>query len=186
MKKSLTAMLLAGSLSLGACATTGESDLAAVGTGAAVGAAGGAAVGGIAAGAPIEGAMIGAVVGGIAGAVWADQDNDGRADGYYRDGQYYAGAPAGYTPGARRCASVGGSAAKGAGLGAAAGVGVGALTSVGILEGAIAGAVVGGIAGAIWADNNNDGCVDGYSRGGQYYEGVPSGYQAGSRAAERG
>lgn len=186
MKKSLTLVMLAGSLSLGACATTGDSDLAAVGSGAAVGAVGGAVVGGIAAGAPIEGAMIGAVVGGIAGAVWADQDGDGRADGYYRDGQYYAGAPTGYVPGARRCPSVGGSAATGAGIGAAAGVGVGALTGVGILEGAIAGAVVGGIAGAVWADSNNDGCVDGYTRGGRYYEGVPSGYQAGSRAAERG
>ncbi|MCP3729787.1 hypothetical protein M9978_05025 [Sphingomonas sp. MG17] len=186
MKKSLTAVLLAGSLSLGACATTGDSDLAAVGSGAAVGAVGGAVVGGIVAGAPIEGALIGAAIGGIAGAIWADQDGDGRADGYYRDGRYYAGPPAGYVAGARRCPSVGGSALKGAGIGAAAGVGVGALTDVGILEGAIAGAVVGGIAGAIWADSNNDGCVDGYSRDGRYYQGVPSGYQAGSRAAERG
>ena len=31
--------------------------------------------------------------GGIAGAVWADANNDGCADGYVREGQYYSGAP---------------------------------------------------------------------------------------------
>ena len=37
------------------------------------------------------------------------------------------------------------------------------------------------------ADSNNDGCVDGYMRNGQYYEGVPSDYQYGTtRPAERG
>jgi hypothetical protein len=34
------------------------------------------------------------VVGGIAGAIWADQDRDGRVDGYVQNGQYYPGAPA--------------------------------------------------------------------------------------------
>ncbi len=43
---------------------------------------------------PIEGALVGAAVGGIAGAVWADSDNDGYADGYYYNGQYYQGRPA--------------------------------------------------------------------------------------------
>jgi hypothetical protein len=43
-------------------------------------------------------AAIGAAVGGIAGAVWADANNDGCVDGYVRQGQYYAGAPA-PTPG---------------------------------------------------------------------------------------
>ena len=188
MKMSYAAVLLAGALSLGACASTRDSDLASVGTGAAVGAVGGAAVGEIAAGAPIEGALIGAAVGGLAGAVWADHDNDGRADGYMRDGQYYPGTPPGYTVGARRCPSTGRSALTGAGIGAATGAGVGALANnVSILEGAIAGAVVGDIVGAVWADSNNDGCVDGYMRNGQYYEGVPSDYQYGTtRPAERG
>jgi len=67
--------------------------------GAATGALGGAALG-AAAGALIpglgilQGAVIGAAVGGLAGAVWADQNNDGRADGYIYNGQYYQGAPA--------------------------------------------------------------------------------------------
>ena len=188
MNRTLTAVLLAGSLSLGACASTGDRDLAAVGTGAVVGAAGGAALGEIVAGAPIEGALIGAAVGGIAGAVWADRDRAGRADGYYSNGQYYAGTPAGYTPGTRRCANVGSSALTGAGVGAAAGAGAGAIiNNFRILEGAIAGAVVGGIAGAVWADSNNDGCVDGYYRDGQYYQGAPSSYEPGTRRpAERG
>jgi len=29
--------------------------------------------------------------------VWADRNNDGVVDGYVYNGQYYAGAPAGYT-----------------------------------------------------------------------------------------
>lgn len=187
MNRSFAAVLLAGTLSLGACATTDDNHLAAVGTGAAVGAAGGAAVGEIAAGAPIQGALVGAAIGGIAGAVWADHDNDGIADGYMQDGRYYAGPPAGYTVGTRRCRDVGNSALKGAGVGAAAGAGAGALIdNFSVLEGAVAGAVVGGIAGAIWADSDNDGCVDGYRRGGQYYRGVPADYQYGTRPAERG
>ena len=47
---------------------------------------------------PIEGAVIGAAVGGLAGAVWADNDRDGRADGYVYNGQYYQGQPSGYAP----------------------------------------------------------------------------------------
>jgi hypothetical protein len=38
------------------------------------------------------------------------------------------------------------------------------------------GAAVGGVGGAVWADANNDGCVDGYVREGRYYEGAPSSY----------
>jgi hypothetical protein len=86
------------------------------------------------------------------------------------------------------CRSVGNSALTGAGVGAAAGVGVGALAGgVGLLEGALIGAAVGGLAGAIWADSNNDGCVDGYVREGRYYEGapmvqpMPSTYRTGER-----
>ena len=67
-----------------------------------------------------------------------------------------------------------GSAATGAGVGAVAGAGAGAVIGgVSVLEGALVGAAVGGLAGAIWADSNNDGCVDGYVREGQYYSGSP-------------
>jgi hypothetical protein len=194
MKKPLVAILMASSLSLGACATDPYADdtLARAGTGAAIGAAGGAAVGAVVGGlSPIEGAAIGAAVGGLAGAVWADRDNDGRADGYYRDGQYYEGEPAGWrTASARNCPTTLGGAATGAAIGAAGGAGVGAVVGgLGVLEGAAIGAAVGGLAGAVWADRNNDGCVDGYYREGQYYEGAPPPYQPApvySRAGERG
>ncbi len=190
MRKSVLAVLLAGSMSLGACATTAheEAMLEGAGTGAAIGAVGGAGVGALA-GDPIAGAAIGAAIGGLAGAVWVDANNDGYVDGYTRGGQYYAGAPAGWDPATRRaCTNVLGTAATGAGLGAVGGAGVGAATGFGVLEGAIAGAVVGGLAGAVWADANNDGCVDGYTRGGQYYQGVPQQpvYQAPVRRGERG
>jgi hypothetical protein len=107
--------------------------------------------------------------------VWADRNNDGQADGYVYNGQYYEGSPATYQQAsATRCPSVGGSAATGAGVGAAAGAGAGALIGgLGVLEGALIGAAVGGLAGAVWADANNDGCVDGYVREGQYYSGSP-------------
>ena len=62
--------------------------------GAALGAAAGAVIGGIN---PLEGAVIGAALGGVAGAVWADNDRDGRVDGYYQNGTYYPGAPANTT-----------------------------------------------------------------------------------------
>jgi hypothetical protein len=196
MKNAALAMLMAGSLSLGACSSYGNNDetLASAGTGAAVGAAAGAGLGAVVGGInPIEGAVIGAAVGGLAGAVWSDRNNDGYADGYVREGQYYEGRPAGYNSAARNCPSTLGGAATGAAVGAAGGAGVGAVVGgVSPIEGAIAGAVVGGIAGAIWADRNNDGCVDGYVREGQYYEGTPQpGYQPGyqapmRRAGERG
>src|SRR5688572_488909 len=64
--------------------------------GAALGAVGGAVIGGLS---PIEGAVIGAAIGGLAGAVWSDNDQDGRADGYTYNGQYYQGTPSGYAPG---------------------------------------------------------------------------------------
>jgi uncharacterized membrane protein len=72
--------------------------------GAALGAVGGALIPGVS---MLEGAVIGAAVGGLAGAIWADRDNDGRADGYVYNGQYYQGAPNStapaptYTPPAR-------------------------------------------------------------------------------------
>lgn len=178
MRKTFIAVLMAGSISLGACATTerDEARLEGAGIGAGAGAVVGAGAGAVIPGlSPIEGAAIGAGIGGLAGAVWADRDQDGRADGYMRQGQYYQGTPAGYDPYTRRAcsSSVLGTAAGGAALGAAGGAGVGAVTGFGALEGALAGAVVGGIAGAIWADSNNDGCVDGYMREGQYYPGAP-------------
>ncbi len=195
MRKSLLAAVLAGSMSLGACATTAEDQatLEGAGTGAALGAAAGAGVGAVVGGLnPIAGAAIGAAIGGLGGAIWADQNNDGQADGYVREGRYYAGAPAGYDPATgRACTSTLAGAATGAGLGAAGGAGVGAVVGgINPLEGALAGAVVGGIAGAIWADQNNDGCVDGYVREGQYYQGAPqpqmNTYQAPVRRGERG
>ena len=100
MKKHILAVLVAGSVSLGACATTDEygyrddSTLEGAGTGAAIGAVAGAGLGAVVGGLnPIEGAAIGAAVGGIAGAIWADSNNDGYADGYVREGQYYQGSP---------------------------------------------------------------------------------------------
>lgn len=109
MKKFMIAAAIAGSMSLGACATTDryagdagyqdagyrdDSTLRGAGTGAAVGGLAGAGIGAVVGGInPLEGALIGAAVGGIAGAVYADRNNDGTADGYYRGGQYYEGAP---------------------------------------------------------------------------------------------
>ena len=178
MKKSMIAVLMAGSLSLGACATRSVDDptLRSAGTGAVVGAAAGAGLGAVVGGlSPIQGAAIGAAVGGLAGAVWADRNNDGYADGYVREGRYYEGAPAGYSAtAARSCPTTLGGAATGAAVGAAGGAGVGAVVGgINPLQGAAIGAVVGGLAGAVWADRNNDGCVDGYVREGAYYEGAP-------------
>ena len=169
MKKSFLAIALASSISLGACATN-DRMAGNVAEGAAYGAAGGAAIGAVVPGVSvIEGAAVGAVIGGLAGAVWADRDNDGRVDGYVQNGQYYAGQPQGYDPTLRRVAT---GALGGAALGAAAGA---VIPGLGVLEGAVIGAAVGGIAGAIWADQNNDGRVDGYVYNGQYYAGAPTG-----------
>lgn len=96
MKKTMIALVAASAMSLGACNTTESQDemLASAGTGAAIGAATGAGVGAVVGGlSPIEGAAIGAAVGGLAGAIWADRDNDGQADGYYYNGNYYEGRP---------------------------------------------------------------------------------------------
>lgn len=175
MKKSLV-LLAAAALPLGACASTYDDDrtLAGAGTGAAIGAAGGAGVAAVAGGDVLTGAAIGAAVGGLAGAVWADRNNDGVADGYVYQGQYYEGAPAGYVA-AKECRSVGGTALRTGAAGAAVGAGAGALLGgIGVLEGAAIGAAVGGLGGAVWADANNDGCVDGYVREGQYYPGTPN------------
>ena len=189
MKASVLCLMAAAALPLSGCASTyGDHTLASAGTGAAIGGVAGAGVGALA-GNVLAGAVVGAAVGGIAGAVWADRDGDGRADGYIREGQYYAGEPSDYqsASAAPACRSVGGTALTGAGVGGVAGAGVGALAG-NVLAGAVVGAAVGGLAGAVWADHNNDGCVDGYVREGRYYEGAPviqptSGY---SRTGERG
>ena len=170
MRKSMIAVLLAGTISLSACATDSEQagDIA---QGAAVGAAGGAAVGAVVPGVSvIEGAAIGAAVGGLAGAVWADNNNDGYADGYVQNGQYY---PARRRAMTRRFVASRPAPLGGAALGAVAGAVIGGLSPI---EGAVIGAAVGGLAGAVWADNDRDGRADGYVYNGQYYQGTPAGY----------
>ena len=170
MRKSMMAILLAGTVSLAACATDSQT-AGNVAQGAAVGAAGGAAIGAVVPGVNvIEGAAIGAAVGGLAGAVWADNNNDGYADGYVQNGQYYSGTPSGYDPTLRRVAT---GALGGAAIGAVGGAVIGGLSPI---EGAVIGAAIGGLAGAIWADNDSDGRADGYVYNGQYYQGTPSGY----------
>ena len=74
MRTVLMASLLAGSL---ACAASAQTPRANVTTDNA-----------------LDGAIAGAVVSGRPGAIWADQDHDGRVDGYTYNGQYYVGAPA--------------------------------------------------------------------------------------------
>ena len=94
MQKSFLALALASVATLSACATNPR-----VAQDAAIGAAGGAAVGAVVPGVSvIEGAAVGAAIGGLAGAVWADNDRDGRVDGYVYNGQYYQGAPASAAP----------------------------------------------------------------------------------------
>lgn len=182
MKKALV-LLAAASLPLGACTSYGDDNgtLASAGTGAAIGAAAGAGVSAVAGTDLLTSAAIGAAVGGLGGAVWADRNRDGRADGYVYNNQYYAGTPDTYQAnmGDRTyCAerrSVAGTAVQTGVAGAAVGAGAGALIGgLGVLEGAAIGAAVGGIGGAIWADQNRDGCVDGYvTENGQYYSGAP-------------
>ena len=181
----MIAIVLASTISLGACATN-DRTLESAATGAGVGAVGGAAVGAVVPGVSlIEGAAVGAAIGGLTGAVWADRNQDGYADGYVREGQYYEGQPQGYDPTLGRVAT-------GAVVGGAIGAGAGALIpGVGILEGAVIGAVVGGVAGAVWADNDRDGRVDGYVVEGQYYPGAPPAqpaptYAPPARSGERG
>ncbi len=183
MRKSIVALTLASTLTLGACASNPR-----VAQDAAIGGIGGAAVGAVVPGVSvIEGAAVGAAIGGLAGAVWSDSNNDGYVDGYMYNGQYYAGTPQGYDPTMHRVAT---GALGGAALGAVAGA---VIPGVSVLEGAVIGAAVGGLAGAVWSDRDNDGRVDGYVYNGQYYPGSPSGtvapaptYSAPTRSGERG
>ncbi len=186
MKNYVLAALLAGSVSLSACATN-DRMAGNVAEGAAYGATAGVVAGAVLPGVGvIEGAAIGAGIGGLAGAVWADNNNDGYADGYMQNGNYYAGTPQGYDPTLRGVAT---GALGGAALGAVAGA---VIPGLGLLEGAVIGAAVGGLAGAIWADNDRDGRADGYMYNGQYYQGSPTGtapapmYTAPVGSGERG
>ena len=185
MKKTMMAMLLAGTISLGACATDSRTQ-GNIAQGAAIGAVGGAALGAVVPGINvIEGAAIGAGIGGLTGAVWADNNGDGYADGYVSNGSYYQGTPQGYDPTLRRVAT---GALGGAVLGVAAGA---LIPGLGIVEGAVIGAALGGLAGAVWTDNDRDGRVDGYTQNGQYYQGTPQGYDPNmapmpARSGERG
>ena len=174
MTKSMIAALMAGTVALSACATTGDNRTAGnLATGAAYGAAGGAALGAVVPGVSVaEGALAGAAIGGIANAVWADRNNDGYVDGYVQNGQYYSGTPQSYDPTLRRVAT---GAIGGAVLGAVAGA---VIPGVSVLTGAAIGAAVGGVTGAVWADKNGDGQPDGYVENGQYYPGAPQGYQS--------
>ena len=170
MNKSMMAIMLAGTISLGACATDSRTQ-GNIAQGAAVGAVGGAALGAVVPGVNvIEGAAIGAAIGGIGGAVWSDNNNDGYADGYVQNGQYFQGTPQGYDPTLRRVAT---GALGGAAIGGVAGA---LIPGLGIVEGAVIGAAIGGLAGAVWTDNDRDGRVDGYVQNGQYYQGTPQGY----------
>ena len=187
MKKSILAITLASSVALTACA--GNRNAGNIAEGAAYGAGAGVVAGAVVPGlSVIEGAAVGAAIGGLAGGVWADNNNDGYVDGYVQNGTYYAGQPQGYDPTLRRVAT---GALGGAALGAVAG---GVIPGISTLEGAVIGAAVGGIAGAIWADQNNDGRVDGYVYNGQYYTGAPTGgsmapaptYTSPARSGERG
>lgn len=188
MKSKILILISAAALPLGACSSMdNDRTLATVGTGAAIGAAGGAGVAAVTGGDLLTGAAIGAAVGGIAGAVWADRNGDGRVDGYTQNGTYYEGAPSNYqSASARNCPSVGGTALTGAAVGAAGGAGVSAIAGGDLLTGALVGAAVGGLAGAVWADANNDGCVDGYYRDGRYYQGAPVVQQTNYASGERG
>ena len=164
MRKSMLAIILAGSASLAACASNPNMT-----RNAAVGGLGGAAVGAVVPGVSVaEGAIAGAVIGGLSGAIWADNNNDGYVDGYVQNGTYYSGTPAGYDPTLGRVAT---GALGGAALGAAAGA---VIPGVSVLQGAVIGAAVGGLAGAVWSDQNNDGVVDGYIYNGTYYQGAPA------------
>lgn len=151
MKKTFLSVLAVAALPLAGCNTVDDRTLASAGTGAAVGGAVGAGAGALIGGLSVlEGAVIGAAVGGLAGAVWADRNNDGRADGYVYNGQYYEGAPAGYqAAGTTPCPAFGPTGT------------------------AMVGGSVPGLPGAVWADANSDGCVDGYVRDGLYHSGAP-------------
>lgn len=71
MRRLAVPAVLAASLALGACGTTGTR----VGTGAAIGAAGGA-IGGAIAGAPLTGAAVGAGVGALGGYIYDQAKKD--------------------------------------------------------------------------------------------------------------
>lgn len=50
------------------------------------------------------------------------------------------------------------------------------------VQGPLAGTAIGGMSNAVWADQNNDGVVDGYVQNGQYYPGAPQAVPASAPA----
>ena len=79
MRKSMIAVLLAGSMTLGACTSVDDARMSDVATGAAVGAAGGAAVGALTGGVGVvEGAAVGAAMTQAAQAFLASLDEQAR------------------------------------------------------------------------------------------------------------
>ena len=95
-KKMILAALMAGSMSLGACATDGmNSQMAGDVRRGALRRRGrwrGRLRGSFRALALSKALAIGAGIGGLAGAVWADNNNDGYADGYYQN-PIFSGQP---------------------------------------------------------------------------------------------
>lgn len=51
-----------------------------------------------------------------------------------------------------------------------------------VVQGPLAGTAIGGVSNAVWADQNNDGVVDGYVQNGQYYSGAPEAVPVGAPA----
>jgi hypothetical protein len=102
MRKVMIGLVLAGSMSLGACASDGyysqnDRQLRSAGKGAAIGAAAGAGVGAVVDGVSVaEGAAAGAAVGAVVGAVTSGnhswyRDNYGRCYYVDRNGNYVYG-----------------------------------------------------------------------------------------------
>lgn len=50
------------------------------------------------------------------------------------------------------------------------------------VQGPLVGTAIADLPNAVWADQNNDGVVDGYVQNGQYYAGAPQAVQAGAPA----
>lgn len=61
-----------------------------------------------------------------------------------------------------------------------------AAPAVSVADGALVGAAIPGLVNAVWADQNNDGLVDGYVQNGNYYAGTPQGYDPAQRRVVAG
>ena len=180
MKKSILAIMLAGTVSLGACASNPN-----MARNAGIGGLGVAAVGAVIPGVSVtEGAIAGAAIGGLSGALWTDRTTTATSTAICRTANIMRARRRAMIPTLGRVAT---GALGGAALGAVAGA---VIPGVSVLQGAVIGAAVGGLAGAVWTDSNNDGQVDGYMYNGQYYQGSPATTTApvytAPRAGERG